>query len=236
MIRTGISSSFDRGWFIATCVFVALAVVAVWVVPADAMQGDIQKLMYVHVPSAWSAFLCFLAVLVASAWFLRSRSRRAWLVAGTAMGTGVVLITVTLITGSIWGSVTWGTFWAWDARITSTAAMGLIYAGVLAVRMLVTTPRGQTVAAALGIAAFVMVPVVHFSVIWFRTLHQPATVLAPSVNPPIDARMLLTLACAAVAASMLTASFVRRRIARKEDVEGTRAAVAQSVDRAGVAS
>ncbi|MGW9551440.1 cytochrome c biogenesis protein CcsA [Citricoccus zhacaiensis] len=178
---------------------------ALLVVPADAVQGEAQRLMYLHVPAAWSAFICFGAVLVASLRHLFIRDERPWALARAAAEAGVLLTALTLLTGSLWGALTWGTWWAWDARIITTVAMGLVYVVYLAVSGLVRTRRGRQLASVIGIAGFLTVPLVHFSVLWWRTLHQPPTILAPSLSPPIDALMGVALAAALLGFTLLTA-------------------------------
>lgn len=175
------------------------------VAPPDAVQGHAQRLMYLHVPVAWCAYLCFFLVLAASAHYLVRRTDGANRMARAAAETGVVLTGLTLLTGSVWGALTWGTWWVWDARVTTTTAMGLVYLGYLAVRGLTDSSRGRTAAALLGVGGFAMVPLVHFSVLWWRTLHQPPTVLAPSLDPPLHPLMAAALAAAVIFFTVLTA-------------------------------
>ncbi|MFC7402811.1 cytochrome c biogenesis protein CcsA [Citricoccus sp. GCM10030269] len=191
---------------LAAGVIVAVIAVplALVIAPPDAVQGQAQRLMYLHVPSAWSAYLCFTLVLLASLWHLIRRTGASRRVARAAAEIGVGLTALTLATGSLWGALTWGTWWAWDARVISTVAMGLVYVVYLSVEGLTPGEQGSRVPAAIGVAGFLTVPVVHFSVLWFRTLHQPPTILAPSVDPPIDPLMLLALATTTLAFTLLT--------------------------------
>ena len=162
--------------------------------PPDAVQGNVQRIMYVHVPAILTAYSAIAVVLVASAAYLWQR-RPAWarLAAATAE-LAVCFIGVTLVTGSIWGKPTWGTWWTWDARLTSTALLFVIYLGYLLLRSVVDDrERAATYAAVVGIVGALDVPIIHFSVQWWRTLHQPATVLRPQA-PTMDGAMLLTLA------------------------------------------
>ena len=144
-------------------------------------MGDLQKIMYVHVPAAWSAFICFFVVFVASVRYLWRRNERDDLVAAAAAETGAVLTALTLMLGSIWGRPTWGVWWAWDARLTSTAVLLVIYVGYLALRAFADEPEQRARwSAAIGILGALNVPVVYMSVKWWRTLHQlqstPSTV------------------------------------------------------------
>jgi heme exporter protein C len=181
------------------------------VAPADAVQGQAQRLMYLHVPAAWVAFAAFAVVLAASAAYLNGGDLRWDRFARAGAEIGVALTAVTIATGSLWGHLVWGTWWAWDPRLVSTALLFLTYVGYLALRRAISEgfgvrdgdPRVATPVAFVGVIAFLIVPVVHLSVLWWRSLHQQATVLAPQ-RPPIDPRMglalLLGLAAASVAA------------------------------------
>lgn len=185
------------------------------------MQGDAQRLMYVHVPSALCAYFCFFLVLAGSLMSLRTNAGRgAGRLARAAAEIGVVFTVLTLGTGSLWGSMTWGIWWVWDARLTTTLAMALIYICYLAGRTLANGPRGRRAVAVGGIAGFMIVPVVHFSVLWWRTLHQPPTLLAPSLDPPIDGRMGTALAAALAAGLVLTLCVLRARV-RQLSVEAS---------------
>lgn len=192
----------------------AVAGVMAIVAPTDAVQGPVQRLMYLHVPSAWTAFLCFALVCLASLANLRRDRPAADRLARAAAEIGVVMTTLTLATGSLWGSATWGTWWVWDARVTSTVAMGLVYLGYLALRGLARGPRGRRGVALVGTAGFGVVPIVHFSVLWWRTLHQPPTILDPSLSLPIESGMLAALGAAVLAFTATVLWALRRRIAR----------------------
>jgi heme exporter protein C len=161
--------------------------------PRDAAQGNVQRLMYVHVPAILTAYLAIGVVLVASIAYLWRR-RPAWdRAAAAAAELAVCFIAITLATGSIWGKPTWGTWWTWDARLTSTALLFVIYLGYLLLRSVVEdAERAATYAAVLGIIGALDVPIIHFSVQWWRTLHQPATILRPQA-PTMDGAMLLAL-------------------------------------------
>jgi heme exporter protein C len=181
--------------------------------PPDAVQGSWQKLMYVHVPAAWTAYLAFVLVLVASVAFLRTGRPRFDAAALAAAEIGVVATSVALVTGSIWGRAVWGVWWTWDARLVSTALMLVLYVAYLGVRGLGGDVHDvRRLAAWVAIVAFADVPVVHFSVLWWRTLHQPPTILAPRAGtPPIDARMAVALLAAVLAACLVAAyAFVAR--------------------------
>lgn len=166
---------------------VALALVLIFFVAREAqvaMGGQLQRIFYVHVPSAWVAYLGFAMVFMASIAYLRTGERRWDLLAHSAAEVGVVFTTIVLITGPIWARPVWGTWWQWDARLTSTLVLWLTYIGYLFLRGLATDPRSAgKPAAVLGIVGFVNVPLVHFSVYWWRTLHPSG----PTPANPVEA-------------------------------------------------
>jgi heme exporter protein C len=169
--------------------------------------------MYVHVPSILTAYLAFALVLVASLGFLFTRrtewDRRAH--AGAELG--VIFTGLTLVSGSIWGKPTWGTWWTWDARLTSTAILFLIYVGYLMLRgMVEDREQGARYAAVIGILGAVNIPIVHFSVLWWRTLHQPPTLLSPE-RAPVSAPIALALVVNWVAFTLLFAYLLSKRLA-----------------------
>jgi heme exporter protein C len=161
--------------------------------PRDAIQGNVQRIMYLHVPAILTAYVAIAVVLAGSVGYLVTR-RPAWDRAAAASGELAVCFTgLAIATGSIWGKPTWGTWWTWDARLTSTALLFVVYLGYLLLRSVVDDPeRAATYAAVLGIVGALDVPIIHFSVQWWRTLHQPATVLKPQA-PSMDRAMLLAL-------------------------------------------
>jgi len=171
------------------------AVVAAVLAPADALQGQWQRLMYLHVPLAWLAYLCFTLVLGAGLAHLRHPSGASTRWGRAAAEVGVASTATTLAVGSLWGRGVWGVWWTWDARLVSTAVMLMVYVGYLGLHHLSGDPVAVARrAAVVGCAGFVVVPVVHFSVTWWTTLHQQATLLGPPTSaPPIDPRMALAL-------------------------------------------
>ena len=160
---------------------IALGLIFFYAREADvSMGGQLQRIFYVHVPSAWVAYLAFGVVFLTSIAYLRTGQTRWDLVAEAAAEIGVLFTTLVLITGPIWAKPVWGTWWQWDARLTSALVMWLTYVGYLFVRGLALNPSSVgKPAAVLGIAGFVNVPIVHFSVQWWRTLH-------PSGPTPAD--------------------------------------------------
>lgn len=212
----------NMGWGAAGLSAAGL-LVGVTVAPADAVQGQAQRLMYLHVPTAWTAYLAFFAVLVSSGAYLIWSDPRWDRAARAAAEVGLGSTAVTFVAGALWGKASWGVWWAWDPRIVSTLALFLVYAAQLTLRGTEQDPhRGARRAAWLGAAGFLAVPVVHFSVVWWRSLHQQATVLAPDATPPIDAVMLATLLLCVAASTVTAAWLFLRRLAVLEDRAGVR--------------
>lgn len=207
------------------------ALVAGLAVPPDAVQGDVQRIMYVHVPSAWLAYLAFGVTLIASVAHLRTRDLRWDRRAGASAEIGVVFTGLALATGMLWGKPVWGVWWTWDARLVLTAAMFFVYLAYLALRRATDDPviRGKR-SAVFGIVAALQIPVVHFSVVWWRSLHQPPTILRPG-EPQIDPPLLFALLMAVTAFTVLYAALLRRRVelAEAEDALLTTARIEEPV-------
>ena len=210
---------------------VVLLVMALLVAPPDALQGQSQRLMYVHVPAAWTAFAAFGVVAGCSVASLLGGADRAWAVGGAAAELGVAMTGLTLVVGSLWGRAAWGVWWTWDPRVLSTAVLFLVYVAYLAARSLADDARwGRRPVAVLGLVGVVLVPVVHFSVLWWRTLHQPPTLLAPSAHPPIAPVMLVTLLIGVLTFSLAGCWYVVRRTVTllADDEPGAASEVAES--------
>jgi heme exporter protein C len=172
----------------------AAVLVGLMVAPADGVQGQAQRLMYVHVPAAWTAYLGFGVVLIASVGYLVRRDMRWDRRARAAAEVGVGMTALAICLGSIWGRPVWGVWWTWDPRLVTTTVLLLIYIGYLGVRGLSSDAElNARRAAVVGIVGFVNVPIVHFSVVWWRALHQPPTVLRPGGPAAIDSVMLVAL-------------------------------------------
>ena len=182
--------------------------------PAEGDMGHLQKIMYVHVPAAWMTFLAFFVVLVFSVRYLWRRRENDDLMAASAAEVGATFNGLTLLLGMIWGRPAWGVWWVWDARLTSTLVLFLIFVGYLALRAFVDD-AGQRArwSAAVGAIGAINVPIVYMSVHWWRTLHQP-----PSSPATLDPAYTLGLRLNALAFLLLMIYFIRKRyeIARLE--------------------
>jgi heme exporter protein C len=199
------------GWLSAVAL-ASGAVLGLLVAPRELTQGNVQRIMYVHVPSVWVAYLAFGVVFVASIAYLWKRAAGADRLAHASAEVGVVFTGVTIASGAIWGKPTWGTWWTWDARLTSVAILFVMYVGYLLVRAMIDDPeRGARYAAVLGIVAALDVPLVHFSVYWWRTLHQPPSIVkpGPATMPGI---ILAALLVNFAAFTILYLYFVTKRV------------------------
>jgi heme exporter protein C len=169
----------------------AVAVLGLYVTPPDMNQGDAARLIYVHVPVATVMNLAFFLTALGSAMWLWKKSRWWDTVAYASAEVGVVFTALALGTGMLWGKPVWGVFWTWDARLTSTALLFLLYLGYLVVRRLPAEPDVRNRRSAfVALLAFVDVPIVYYSVSWWRSLHQTATL---SLHTQIEGSMLFTL-------------------------------------------
>jgi heme exporter protein C len=172
-----------------------LFVFAFFVTPADVNQGESVRIMYAHVPGAWLAYLAFVVTAFSSAMYLWRRTRSlTWdRLAGASAEVGVLFMAISLVTGSLWGRITWGTFWTWDARLTTTAFLFITYVGYLAVRGLGGSHHQRARrSAVLALLAVLEIPLVHFSVVLWNSLHQEASV-AGNTDVTMDGLMLFTL-------------------------------------------
>ena len=209
---------------VAAWVAVAVALVLIFFVAREAvpeMGGQLQRIFYIHVPSAWVAYIAFGIAFLASIAYLRTGARSWDLLAHSAAEIGVVFCTLVLITGPIWARPVWGTWWQWDARLTSTLILWLTYVGYLLLRGLAQDrSRIGRPAAVVGIVGFLNVPLVHFSVYWWRTLHPSGPTPAnPAEASGLGAPELAAFFTALLAFTLLFAWLlaVRVRLGRLSD-------------------
>src|SRR4051812_48741571 len=190
---------------------------ALIVAPTEQTMGDIQRIFYYHVPSAWTAFLLFFVNFVASVIYLVRRDEKsdAWALASAEVG--VVFCTIVLITGPLWAKPVWGIWWTWDARLTTTLVLWLIYVSYLMLRRFSEGQKTATIAAALAVFGFLDVPIVYMSIRWWRTQH-PQPVIGGGQNSGLDPSMWPPLLFNWLAFSCLAAMVVwmRYSLARAE--------------------
>lgn len=163
--------------------------VAIWMAffyaPTDAIQGEPQRIFYFHVPVAWVGMLAFVVMAVAGILYLKNKNERWDWIARASAEIGTVFITLALITGSIWGRTTWGTWWTWDARLTTTLILWFVYVGYLMLRSYMgRTEASARAGAVMSIICVIDVPIIYESVNWWRTLHPSAEVGVQGALPP----------------------------------------------------
>ena len=206
------------GW-LAVLALVAGLVAGFGVAPREVTQGNVQRIMYLHVPAAIvGEYLAFGVLLLASIAYLVSRSTQADRLAHASAEVGVLFLAVTITSGSLWGKPTWGTWWTWDARLTTVTVLFVMGLGYLLLRATIDDEeRAARFAAVLGIIAPLNVPLVHFSVYWWRTLHQPPSLLKPgpaTMSSPILVALLINLAAFALLYAYLVTA--RARLLRRQ--------------------
>jgi heme exporter protein C len=209
-------SLLDKLWLVrglglaAFLTLLAALYVALFVAPTERVMGEAQRIFYFHVPSAWVAFLAFFVVCVASILYLWKRERKWDILALSSAELGVLFATLVLLTGPIWARSVWGIWWTWDARLTATLVLWLIYVGYLMLRAYVEEgARRARLAAVLGIVGAVDIPIIVLSVQWWRTQHPSLILLEQgSLEPGMVQALLLAL----LAFSLLYAYLLVRRI------------------------
>lgn len=189
--------------------------------PTEQTMGQVQRIFYYHVPSAWTAFLCFVANFVASIVYLAKRDSRTDAFAVSAAEVGVVFCTVVLVTGPIWAKPVWGIWWTWDARLTSTLVLWLIYVSYLVLRRYSTGSQTAALSASLAVFGFLDVVFVYMAIRWFRTQHPQPVIgggAGSGIHPAMLHALLANFLAFAVFASLLI--WVRYRLERLgQDVE-----------------
>lgn len=210
----------------------AMIVGAVIVAPREAIEGEVQRVFYIHVPSAMAAYLSFFIVFVASIIVLWRRDMRFDAVARAAAGVGVLFTGLTLATGAIWGYPIWGAWWAWDARLTSTLILFLIFAGYLLARGLadIADEQAARYAAVFAIIGFLDIPIINMSVRWWRTLHPQPIVLRMPGDQALPDSMLIVLGIGMMAVLLLAVWFIVLR-SEVESIAARTAALRAAADR-----
>jgi heme exporter protein C len=190
---------------------------ALVVAPTEQTMGDVQRIFYYHVPSAWAAFCLFFVNLVASIWYMVRRNPKADALALAAAEVGVVFCTIVLVTGPIWARPVWGIWWTWDLRLTLTLVLWLIYVAYLILRKFSTSGQTPVIAAVLAIFGALDVPLVYFSIWFFRTQHpQPVMGGGGSIDPRMLHAFFINLIAFSCFGALVCWSRYRFEIARRE--------------------
>ena len=209
---TSATQTRSRGAVVGIGVFVLLALTqwyAISISVPDRDMGHLQKIMYVHVPAAWNMMIAYFVVAIFSLRYLWKGQERDDLLAAAAAETGAVLTGLLLVLGMIWAKPTWGIWWTWDARLTSSAVLFFMYVGYLVLRAFVDDPdRRAQWSAAVGLLGALNVPIVYMSVRWWRTLHQVQS--SPST---VDPNYVIGLRINAIAFLIILIYFIRHRYA-----------------------
>jgi heme exporter protein C len=210
---------------------------AFFVAPPDYQQGETVRIMFVHVPAAWLAMFGYTIIALAALGTLIWRHPLADVAAKAAAPIGATFTFVALVTGSLWGKPMWGTYWVWDARLTSMLVLFLLYLGLIALWQAIEEPgRAGRAAAILALVGAINIPIIKFSVDWWNTLHQPASVFRIG-RPTIDPSLLTPLFVMAAAFTLLfvllhllamRAEILRRRIRALQQTQVERAALAEA--------
>ena len=197
---------------IAAIVAVAITYIrAIFFTPLEALQGPAQKILYIHAPAAWVAFMAFFLVAIASGLYLWLREERLDRIAESSAEVGVMFTSVVLVTGPLWGKPIWGAYWTWDARLTLTLFLWFIYVAYLVLRGAIDDPAMRArYSAVLGILGAFLIPFIHLSVYLFRTLHPQPILMKPSA-PSLPGEMLTTLLLAFASFTLLYVAFLRAR-------------------------
>ncbi len=187
-------------WFAipAAILFVVGLYVGFFVAPTDFQQGDVYRIIFIHVPAAWMGMFLYLLLALYAGIGWAFNARLSAMMASSISFTGAMFTFLSLVTGSLWGKPTWGTWWVWDARMTSTLILMFLYIGFISLQAAIDDPRrADRAGAVLALVGVINIPIIYFSVQWWNTLHQGATIRIlnkPTMAPPMLAAMLIMLA------------------------------------------
>jgi heme exporter protein C len=226
--------------WLAAVTLIVLAIglyLSLFVAPPDYQQGETVKIMFIHVPSAWLAMFGYMLIAASALGTLIWRHPLADVSAKTAAPIGATFTFIALVTGSLWGKPMWGTYWVWDARLTSVLVLFLLYLGLIALWNAIEEPgRAGRAAAILALVGTVNIPIIHYSVVWWNTLHQPASVFRLG-GPTIAPSLLIPLLIMALAFTLLfvllhliamRAEILRRRVEALQRTQVEQAAFAEA--------
>ena len=222
-----------------TLLLLAVGLYLAWfVAPPDYQQGETVRIMFIHVPAAWLAMAVYTLIAAASIGSLIWRHPLADVAAKVAAPIGACFTLLALITGMLWGKPMWGAYWVWDARLTSVLILFFLYLGLIALWQAIDEPsRAGRAAAILAIVGFINVPIIKFSVDWWNTLHQPASIVrldGPAIHPSILVPLLvmaIAFTCLFAVLQLLSmkAEILRRRVSALQAGRVARAVEAQAV-------
>lgn len=204
-------------WLTGAVIFAAIAAIYLYV-PTEKTEGAVQRIMYFHVPSAWLSFFAFFVVFLCSILFLWKREREWDIYAHASAEIGVIFCSLVLITGPLWARPIWGAWWVWDARLTSTLILWLIYVAYLMLRSQ-TEPGSMRAryAAVIGIAGFLDIPLIHFSVLWWRSFHPlPKVITSEGIGTGLDTSMMMTLLISLAAFTLLYFVLMGQRVRQEK--------------------
>jgi heme exporter protein C len=207
-------------WFAAAAALLCAAglYIGFFVAPTDAQQGEVYRVIFIHVPAAWLSMFIYLVMACWAALGLAFNTRLSGMMASALAPTGALFTVIALWTGSLWGRPTWGTYWVWDARLTSELVLLFLYLGFIALQAAIDEPRrADRAGALLAIVGVVNIPIIHYSVVWWNTLHQGASV-SVSRGASMQSQMLLAMLVMALAFWMysIAVSLVRVRCIIRE--------------------
>jgi heme exporter protein C len=186
-------------WFAipATVLFLLGLYIGFFVAPTDFQQGDAYRIMFIHVPAAWMGMFLYVLMAFYAGLGWAFNARLASMMASALAITGAMFTFLSLVTGALWGKPTWGAYWFWDARMTSTLILLFLYIGFISLQAAIDDPRrADRAGAVLAIVGVINVPIIYFSVQWWNTLHQGATIRLigkPTIAPPMLAALLIML-------------------------------------------
>jgi len=207
-------------WFAGAAALLAVAglYIGFFVAPTDAQQGEVYRIIFIHVPAAWLSMFIYVVMAFWAALGLAFNTRLSGMMASALAPTGALFTFIALWTGSLWGRPTWGTYWVWDARLTSELVLLFLYFGFIALQAAIDDPRrADRAGALLAIVGGVNIPIIHYSVVWWNTLHQGASV-SVSKGASMQSQMLTAMLLMALAFWMysIAVSLVRVRCVMRE--------------------
>ena len=221
-------------WFFALAAVLAVfgLYIGFFVAPTDATQGESYRIIFIHVPAAWMSMFLYLVMAFWAAIGLIMNTRMSSMMASAIAPTGALMTVLALVTGSLWGRPTWGTYWVWDARLTSELVLLFLYLGFLALQAAIDDPRrADKAGAVLALVGVINIPIIYFSVQWWNTLHQGSSV-SLTRSPSMAATMLLGMLLMALAFWMYSIGTALHRVRsivleREKRAEWTRELMAQ---------